>query len=129
MLRSGALRDRQVIDAINRDVVPVWVDVRHEAIPDVPALQNVLFVGKLDEHRRVKDGFNGGFYLRSMVLTPDGARVLNPQPDTYWGSIGNYWATGHYSYAQTDPDDYLSMLGTALDHYRFCKEHPLAACL
>jgi hypothetical protein len=129
MLRSGALRDARVIEMLNRDVVPVWIDVRHEAIPDVPALANVLFVGHLDENRRITDGFNGGFYLRSMLMTPDGAKLLNRQPDHYWGSIGNYYATGHYSYAQTDPNDYLSMLMKSLGDYRFCTEHPLAKCL
>ena len=62
----------------------------------------------------MKDPFSEGFFLRSVVLSPDGTTLLNPQASTVSGSVDTFLHHGYDAYAQVEPGDYLSMLEGAL---------------
>jgi hypothetical protein len=112
-LRSGALSDKQVIALVNSRMVPVWVDVRHEPLPPLPA--GGLPPGfELDEHRRFRAPLQEGFFLRSLVLSPDAQVLLNPQPDSREASKASLYEKGYFSYAQVKAADYLPMLEEAI---------------
>jgi hypothetical protein len=124
VLRSAALVDPRVIDLINSEFVPVWINVRTQAVPPFPFLDQVLVNGRLDENRRIVDPFSEGFFLRSLVVTADGGTLLNPQSPTVGGSIGRFIIGGAFSYAQVDPGDYLTMLEHALARLRDLRHDP-----
>ena len=117
MLRSAALSDSRVIEMINAEFVPVWINVRTTALPKLPALEPTLINAKVDERNFVTDWFSQGFFVRSVVLSPDGARLLNPGPRTIAGSLMKV-AQGDLSYAEVNPGEYLVMLRKSLDRNR-----------
>jgi hypothetical protein len=117
-LRSGALSDDGVIALVNDAFIPVWIDVRTTPLPPLPIWPQVLLKTQLGVDRRVVDLFSQGFFLRSLVLTPDGQTLLNPQADTVTGSIATSSEKGYYAYAQTKPQDYQVMLQGALVRFR-----------
>jgi hypothetical protein len=112
-LRSGALSDRRVIERINARYVPVWVDVRKSALPPLPDREQFIVRTQLDASGRVCDTFSQGFFLRTLVVSSDGRRLLNPQPPDVAGSRDTFRHRGHFSYAQVKADDYLEMLDGA----------------
>lgn len=112
--RDGALSDEEVIALITARFVPVWVNIREEPVPDLRALDPALEGIALDERRRVTGGFTRSFFLRRVVLTPDGGRLLNPQGAP---SLGRLFGRGHFAYAQGKADDYRAMLEGALQAY------------
>ena len=93
--------------------MPVWVNIRKEPIPDLAAVDAAVEGIALDERRRVPDGFSKGFFLRSVVLSPDGGRLLNPQDKP---ALGHLFSQGYFPYAQVKADDYLAMLDWALEN-------------
>lgn len=118
MLRSAALKDQRVIDLINAEFVPVWINVRLEAVPRWTFLDQVLVNGRVDRNNVISDPFSEGYFLRSVVVSPDGRTLYNPQPPSTGGSLQAFMLGGAFSYAQVDPGDYLSMLGRALARHR-----------
>lgn len=100
-----------MIERVNGRFVPVWINIREEPIPDLPAIGPALEGIPLDARRRVPDGFSKGFFLRSLVLSPDGRELLNPQETP---SLGHLFTQGYFSYAQVKADDFLDMLDRAL---------------
>ena len=96
---------------MNDRFVPVWVNVRETPIPDVRALDPALEGIELDERRRVSGGFSRKFFLRSLALSPDAGRLLNPQEKP---SLGHLFSQGHFPYAQVKAEDYLAMLDLCL---------------
>lgn len=117
-LRVGALSDPEVIDLINTEFVPVWINVRTTPLPRLPFWQDVLLNAKVGPDNRIEDLFSEGFFLRSVVTTPDGQTLLNPQAATVAGSLATSSREGHYAYAQTKRDDFLLMLKGALARYQ-----------
>ena len=103
-----------MIDLINRELVPVWVNVRTTPVPPFPFLDQFLVNGRVDARNWIKDPFSEGFFVRSLVVTPDGQTLLNPQPRTVVGSAVSFFYRGTVSYAQIDPGDFLVMLRRAL---------------
>ena len=101
---------------INRDFVAVWINVRTTPLPHLQAIKEVLVNAKLDADNRVIDPFSKGFFLRSAVFDAAG-ELLNPQPSSVGGSMGNLYLNGALSYAQVDPPDYLSMLMHAREKF------------
>ena len=101
-----------VIDLIHEAFVPVWVNVRISPIPDVACLESVLDQVQVDPDGRILGGFNQGFFLRSVVLGPDGSTLLNPQPGH--AALEDLVSPGYFPYAQVKPQDYLPMLRGAL---------------
>lgn len=99
---------------INEELVAVWINVRTTPVPDFSFTDQVLLNGRLDERRMIKDPFSEGFFLRSLVITPDGKTLLNPQPPTVVGASMQFFTRGDVSYAQIDVGDYRSMLQRAL---------------
>lgn len=87
-----------MIAEMNRSFVPLWVNVKKTRLPDLPA-----FRAMPEDHRRcvtgtadaIARGFNRAFYARSWVISPDGARLLNPRPR--WNH-------------EPTPEEYLEML-------------------
>jgi hypothetical protein len=96
-----------VIALVNERFVPVWVNIREQALPDLRALDGALEGITLDERRRVSGGFSRSFFLRSVVLSPDGGTLLNPQGTP---GLGQLFGRGHFAYAQVKAEDYLAML-------------------
>jgi hypothetical protein len=107
-----------VIDLINAEFVPVWINVRTTALPRLPWVAEVLVGAKVDADNKVIDPFSKGFFLRSVVLSPDLTRILNPAPSTLAASIGSALADGSQCYAAVDAPDYLSLLLHALKKHR-----------
>jgi len=116
-LRAGALSDPDIIHLVNTEFVPVWVNVREDSLPDVPILKEVLLHAELDEDRHIHDLFSKGFFLRSLVLSPDGQTLLNPQAKTPQESVANFSEKGYFAYAQVKPMDYRVMLEGSLRRY------------
>ncbi len=108
------------------ELVPVWIDVRTTPVPDVPAIRDALIAAELDEQGRIRDLFSLGFFLRSLVLTPDGLALLNPQPNTVEGSVELFSRRGYFSYAQVKPGDYLEMLTAALRRHHHATARAVA---
>ena len=100
-----------MIDAVNERFVPVWINIREEPIPRRRAIDAAIEGIELDGHRKVAGGFSQSFFLRSLVLTPDGATLMNPQDKP---SLGHLFSQGHFPYAQVKADDYLAMLESSL---------------
>ncbi|MDB4964777.1 MAG: hypothetical protein JWN44_466 [Myxococcales bacterium] len=103
---------------INADFVPVWINVRTTPLPRSSFVAEVLVGAKVDGDNKVVDPFSKGFFLRSVVLSPDGQRILNHSPRTVAGSLGEALRDGTQVYATIDTGDYLSMLGKALKRHR-----------
>lgn len=99
-----------MIALVNERFVPLWLNIRATPIPDLRALDPALAGIDLDPERRVRAGFSRSFFLRSVVLSPDGDRLLNPQDKP---SLGQIFSQGHFSYAQVKAEDYLEMLELA----------------
>ena len=103
-----------MIDLVNERFVPVWINIREESIPDFRAMDAAIEGIDLDGHRRVS-GFHQGFFLRSVVLSPDGGMLLNPQAKP---NLGHLFTQGYFPYAQVKADDYLAMLERSLEALR-----------
>ena len=113
-LRASALSDPRIIALVNERFVPVWVNIRTDALPATPVLSRVLLRSELDPEGHISDLFSKGFFLRSLVLSPDGEALLNPQAETVGASVATYSEKGYFAYAQVKPEDYLLMLEGAL---------------
>jgi hypothetical protein len=113
VLRSAALSDSRVIELVNERFVAVWINVRTTPLPRLPALAPTLVNARVDANNYVTDWFSQGFFVRSVVLTPDGQRVLNPAAPTVGKSLVRF-AMGDLGYAEVNPGDYLVMLRRAL---------------
>ena len=100
-----------MIDTVNERLVPVWINIREEPIPDLRAMDQAIAGIDLDERRRVSGGFSRTFLLRSVALSPDGGTLLNPQDPP---GLGHLFSQGYFPYAQVKAEDYLSMLELAL---------------
>ncbi|MEW5741138.1 MAG: hypothetical protein AB1938_19605 [Myxococcota bacterium] len=96
----------------------VWLDVREVPLPGEPVFDSVLGKTRLDEARRVDDTFSQGFFLRSLVLTPDTLELLNPQDATPEASLETWKQRGYFSYAQVNSEDYLPMLRDAVARWK-----------
>jgi hypothetical protein len=106
-----------VIAGINAELVPVWINVRTTPLPRLAIIPDVLVNARVDSGNMIKDPFSEGFFLRSVVLSPDGATILNPSPKTVAGSLSRAIFEGDNSYAAIDAGDYLSMLRRSLRRY------------
>lgn len=102
---------------IAAEFVPVWVNLREEPLPALATLDSVLGKTRLDASRRVDDTLSHGFFLRSVVLTPDGEEILNPQDATPEASWETWKRCGHFSYAQVQVEDYRPMLEAAVTRW------------
>ena len=103
-----------MIDLINDGFVPVWINVRTTPLPRLPFVPDVLVNANVDGENKVIDPFSRGFFLRSVVLSPDLQTILNRAPSTIAGSVREVVVDGTQCYAAVDPPDYLSMLQKAL---------------
>lgn len=116
-MRSDAYSDPRVIELVNREMVPVWINIRRDAVP-VPALDPTLVTATLDGGRRIKDTWSRCFFNRSVLLTPDGKTVLNPQINTIGKGTGSIALDGKLGYAEINAGDYLVMMWKALARWR-----------
>ena len=107
-----------MIDLINADFVPVWINVRTTPLPRLPFVPDVLVNAKVDADNKVVDPFSKGFFLRTVVLSPDLQRILNRAASTVAGSVREVAIDGTQCYAAVDAPDYLSLLTKALHRHR-----------
>lgn len=116
-LRGGALNNREVVEHINRDFVPVWVNARSTPLPDFPDREEVLMGTKLTEEGLVKDLGSQGFFLRIVVLDPEDLALLNRQAPTAAESVKTFTQEGHFAYAQAYARQVVPMLEAATASY------------
>jgi hypothetical protein len=117
-LRADALRSAPVIELINREYVPVWINVRTTALPPFPFLHEILVTAKLDEARRVIDRWSRTFYVHTILASPDGQRLLNPGASTVAATARALLFEGNFSYEAIEAGEYLGMLRRALTRLR-----------
>jgi len=55
----------------------VWINIREQAWPEIPAIENADWELLLDDDRDVNHPFFYWFYARTYILTPDGQGVYN----------------------------------------------------
>jgi hypothetical protein len=106
-----------VVDLLNDEFVPVWINIRTTPVPDIACLEDVLGKVTVGADGMVQGAFSQGFFVRSVVLGPDGETLLNPQ-DAKNASLGDLFGVGYFPYAQVKPKDYLPMLRVALARSR-----------
>jgi len=99
---------------INADFVPVWINVRTTPLPRLPFVPDVLVNAKVDGDNKVVDPFSKGFFLLTVVLTPDLQTILNREPKTVAATLREVAVDGTQGYAAVDAPDFLSMLQKAL---------------
>jgi hypothetical protein len=116
-LRSAALRDPQVIDVINKQFVPVWINVRTTPVPRWPFLADVLTTATVDKDGRFTDRWSRTFYVHSVIVSPDGQRLLNKGAGTVASTAHALIFEGNFSYSAIDPGEYLGMLKRALERF------------
>ncbi len=114
-----------MIALIDAELVPLWINVRTTPLPRLPIVPDVLVNARVDADHKVEDLFSRGFFLRSVVVTPDGRTLLNPSPRTIAGSLAHIATEGDLAYAEVDPRDYRSMLQHAIARFRALADaHP-----
>jgi hypothetical protein len=96
----------------------VWINVRESALPDLPFWPQVLENARLGPDRRIVDAFSQGFFLRELVVTPDGQTLLNPQAESFSASASTMLHRSHFAYAQTKPLELKNMLAAALRRFQ-----------
>jgi len=117
VLRSAALSGPRVIQLLNDEFVPVWINVRTTPLPHLPAMRAALVNARLDDRDFIADLFSQGFFVRSVVVSPDGATLLNPAAATIASAMRPLALDGSLGYAEVNPGDYLVMLTQALARY------------
>ena len=70
------MSDPRVIALVNERFLPVWINVRENPFPDVPALAGAAEEFHLGSDRRLKESFSFYFHVRTYAVSPDGARLL-----------------------------------------------------
>ena len=70
------MSDPRVIALVNERFLPVWINVRENPFPDVPALAGAAEEFHLGPDRRLKESFSFYFHARTYAVSPDGARLL-----------------------------------------------------
>jgi hypothetical protein len=106
-----------VVDLLNDQFVPVWINVRTTPVPDLACMEHVLGKVEVDADNIVQGSFSQGFFVRSVVLAPDGETLLNPQ-DAKNTSLGDLFSAGYFPYGQVKAKHYLPMLRAALERSR-----------
>lgn len=107
-----------MVEAINADFVPVWINTRAEPVPEFPDREEVLMGARLNRKGKLGGAAAQGFFLRVVVLDPADLRLLNRQAPTAEASVGTFLREGHFAYAQARADDLLPMMASALEAYR-----------
>jgi hypothetical protein len=103
---------------VNAEFIPVWINVRTTPLPRLPFVPDVLVNAKVDADNKVLDPFSKGFFLRSVVLSPDLSTILNHEPKSFGGTMVEVMRDGTQGYAAIDAPDYLSLLTKALHRHR-----------
>jgi len=106
-----------VVDFVNDEFVPVWINIRTTPVPDLACMEDVLGKVEVNGDGVVQGAFSQGFFVRSVVLAGDGETLLNPQ-DIRNASLGDLFTVGYFPYAQVKSKDYLPMLRSALERSR-----------
>lgn len=91
---------------------PVWINVRTTAVPSDAGIVAGTDDIELNSDRTVPAGFHKGFFVRSLVLSPGGGRLLNAQSRER--PMETFHERGHFPYGQVKVEDYLPMLDGAL---------------
>ncbi len=78
-LRDGALTSAQVIGYINEHFVPVWINIRKDPWPQVPATRKYEWQLLLSPTRESLSLGARGFFIRSYIISPDEQRLLNDE--------------------------------------------------
>lgn len=76
-LRDGALTSAQVIGYINAHFVPVWINIRKQPWPQVPATRKHEWLLLLSPTREALSPASRGFFIRSYIISSDEQRLLN----------------------------------------------------
>ncbi len=77
----------------------------------------------LDENRRISNLFSLGFFVRAVVLNPEGDTILNYQTNTMLGRGMRIYTEGSYSYAQLTAHDLEPVLRDSLERFQFLEDN------
>lgn len=75
-------------------------------------MERVLGGVEVNADGEVQGDQNRGFFLRSVVLGPDGMTLLNEQPTD--APLSHLFSEGFFPYGQVKTEQYLPMLRRAL---------------
>jgi hypothetical protein len=64
-----------------------------------------------------------GFFVRAVVLNPEGDTILNYQSNTFLGRGMRIFTEGSYSYAQLTAHDMEPVLRDSLDRFQFLEDN------
>lgn len=92
--------------------------MRTTPLPRLPFVPDVLVNARVDGDNKVIDPFSKGFFLRSVVLSPDLTTILNREPKSMGATLVEVARDGTQGYAAVDAPDYLSLLHKALHRHR-----------
>lgn len=70
---------------------------------------------RVDASNKIVEPFSESFFVRSVVLAPDGDTLLNRNPTTTAASVAKALLDGDNQYAAVDAPDYLTMLKHSLE--------------
>jgi hypothetical protein len=104
-LREDALSHPDVVALIQEELIPVWLDTREHAWPELKAISADEWGLLLDDERKIGNPFYANFFVRSYIITPDERTVLN---------LG-HGLTRRYT---PEPDLYQSMITDSLERFR-----------
>ena len=68
----------------------------------------MLVTATVDHDNRVTDLFSRNYFLRSVIVSPDGQTLLNRGAPTVAKTARKLIFEGDFSYETIDPGDYLS---------------------
>ncbi len=94
-----------MIEYVNANLIPVWVNVREDAYPNVPSLADRDWVLMIGPGGQVYHPFYYGFLVRSYVLSPDLHTLLNE-------------SDGMLGHAEMGSNGYLDMIARAAKSYK-----------
>lgn len=86
-------------------LVLLWVNTREQPWPELPAISKDTWSLMLDDEKRIQSPFYRLFFVRTLVVSPNGEDVLNLE----------HGMTRRYT---PEPDLYLQMLRASVSRHK-----------
>ena len=94
-----------MIEYVNRNLVPVWVNVRADKYPNVPALADRDWIMMPTADGQVCNPYYLAYLARAYVLSPDGRTLLNEED-------------GMFAHGGVDGEPFVDMLRRAMEWHK-----------
>jgi hypothetical protein len=120
MVRGRSLSEDRVINYVNQNFVAIDINCNFGFPPNTPAL--APYANFYDRHHTPGQGqgtvkYSRGF-TKSLVVTPDGARILSQTPNA---SVTEDWRDN----ANYNPNGYLQFLQSGLQNWNGLTQNPI----